>query len=115
MGKNKDEIILCYKKIFSTVSLDLTDAHYRFIVTDVGAYGKHSDGGKFNNSNLGKSLKNYKLQIPPGKQIPGSGENLPYVITNVSFKVTFSQNFEKVTISFVMSVRLSVRMELDSH
>ena len=70
----------CYKKTFSTVLLALVDANYRFIAIDVGAYGKNSDGGIFSNSNLGKSLKYNKLQIPPGKQLPGSEENLPYVI-----------------------------------
>ena len=58
----------------------MVDADYRFIAIDVSAYGKNSDGGIFNNSNLGKALKNNKLQIPPGKQLPGSEENLPHVM-----------------------------------
>jgi hypothetical protein len=59
--------------------LALVDANYRFIAIHVGTYGKNSDGGIFSNSNLGKSLKD-KLQIPPGKQLPGSEENLPYAL-----------------------------------
>jgi hypothetical protein len=68
------------KKTFSTVLLALVDANYRFIAIDVGAYGKNSDGDIFSNSNLGKSLKDNKLQIPPGKQLPGSEEKFPYII-----------------------------------
>lgn len=51
---------LCHPKrtkAFSTVLLALVGADWRFIAIDVGAYGKDSDGGIFNNSNLGKSLK----------------------------------------------------------
>lgn len=47
---------------------------------DVGAYGKNSDGGMFNDSNMGKSLKNGTFGMPKDRLITANGEPLPYVI-----------------------------------
>jgi hypothetical protein len=49
----------------------MNDADCRLIAIDIGACGKNPDGS-FNNSSFSKSLKNNKLKIPPGKQLPGS-------------------------------------------
>jgi hypothetical protein len=61
----------------------LVDASFRLVAIHVVAYGKNSDGDIFSNFNLDKSLKNNKLQIPPGKQLPASEEKLSYVITEM--------------------------------
>nr|CAI5847444.1 unnamed protein product [Callosobruchus analis] len=41
----------------SIVLLALVDPKYRFLVIDVGSYGKNSDGGIFENSILGKLIQ----------------------------------------------------------
>lgn len=70
----------CYKKHFSLVLLALVDAHKKFIVVDVGAFGKNSDASILRSSSLGKSLQNGTLNIPPQKIPPGGTEPLPHVI-----------------------------------
>lgn len=69
-----------YKKQFSIVLLALLDADYRFITVDIGAYGRNSDGGIFNSSQLGKKLISGKLGIPQNKALPGTDKVLPHVI-----------------------------------
>lgn len=69
-----------YKKTFSIVLLALVDAQYNFIAVDIGSYGKNSDGGIFAHSNLGKSIENGTLNIPPPTQLPGTNFEAPYVI-----------------------------------
>lgn len=70
----------CYKKHFSTVLLALVDANYKFIVVDIGAFGKNSDASILRNSNLGKGLQNGTLNIPSPKILPGGNDVLPHVI-----------------------------------
>lgn len=70
----------CYKKMFSTVLLALVDADYKFLVIDVGAFGKNSDASIFRTSSLGKGLKDGSLHLPPPKLPPGGNTILPHVI-----------------------------------
>lgn len=70
----------CYKKHFSTVLLALVDANYKFIVVDIGAFGKNSDASILRNSNLGKGLQNGTLNILSPKILPGGNDVLPHVI-----------------------------------
>jgi len=69
-----------YKKTFSVVLLALVDAQYNFIVVDVGAYGKNSDGGILAHPKLEKSLENGSLNIPKDEFLPGTTISAPYVI-----------------------------------
>jgi hypothetical protein len=39
-----------YKRTFSVVLLALVEAQYKFIIVDIGSFGKHSDGGIFAHS-----------------------------------------------------------------
>ncbi|KAB0804474.1 hypothetical protein PPYR_01444 [Photinus pyralis] len=64
----------CYKKHFSLVLLALVDAHKKFIVVDVCAFGKNSDASILRNSSLGKDLHDGTLNIPPRKIPPGGTE-----------------------------------------
>ncbi|XP_050552278.1 uncharacterized protein LOC118277359 [Spodoptera frugiperda] len=68
-----------YKKFFSVVLLAIADANYRFVVVDIGAYGRNSDSGILSSSRLGQSLNNNTLDIPPIKCLPGTTEALPHV------------------------------------
>lgn len=41
-----------YKQFFFIVWQGVTDANYQFIAVDIGGYGKQSDGGTFQASDL---------------------------------------------------------------
>lgn len=69
-----------YKKTFSVVLMALVDAHYNFIVVDVGEYGKNSDGGIFMHSKLGKGLDRKQLNVPPSTALPSTTNIAPFVI-----------------------------------
>lgn len=69
-----------FKHTFSIVLLALVDARYKFIIVDVGSYGRNSDGGIFARSSLGKQLENGTLNIPEGKYLPNTTTTAPYVM-----------------------------------
>jgi hypothetical protein len=48
----------------------LADAQYRFIATDVGAYGKQSDGGIFHHKSLYRLLSSNNFNMPIAKKLP---------------------------------------------
>jgi hypothetical protein len=51
---NSGLVYFNYKKTFSIGLLTLIDATYNFIMTDVGSFGRSSDGGIFSHSALRK-------------------------------------------------------------
>lgn len=65
--------------MFSIVPLALVDPFYRFIVVDIGSYGRHSDSRIFENSDFYKSYLNGKDLLPP-KPLPNSNDPVPHVI-----------------------------------
>nr|XP_039250079.1 putative nuclease HARBI1 [Styela clava] len=68
-----------YKKTFSLVLLAVSDAKYRFIYVDVGAYRRQSDGNVFASSSFGKKLLDGSLDLPKSTILEGMIEPLPHV------------------------------------
>ena len=70
-----------YKGTHSVVLMAVCDAHYRFLIVDIGDSGRHSDGGVLSNSAFGKALLDGKLPFPQSRALPGTtSPALPYVI-----------------------------------
>lgn len=57
----------------------VVDASYRFLMVDVGAPGRHSDGGVFKNCSFGRQLENGALDIPGTAELPNSTKVAPHV------------------------------------
>lgn len=68
-----------YKKTFSIVLLALVDSDYNFIFADIGAPGRISDGGVFQNSLLWKKITRDELNLPPACPLPGRQKPVPFV------------------------------------
>nr|XP_023020608.1 uncharacterized protein LOC111509151 [Leptinotarsa decemlineata] len=64
----------------SIVLMAIVDSYYKFISIDVGAYGKNSDGGIFEASNMGRKFETGTFNIPATKLLPGKDEPLLCVL-----------------------------------
>lgn len=64
----------------SIVLLALVDADYKFISIDVGSYGRNSDGGIFEKSDIGKKLRSGTLGVPENAPLEINGLPQPHVI-----------------------------------
>lgn len=76
---NTGSIFYNYKQFYSIVLQGVADANYRFITIDVGGYGKQSDGGTFQASDLYDLLQKQNLDIPEPAFLPGTYVKAPYV------------------------------------
>ncbi|KAL3222306.1 hypothetical protein MRX96_005000 [Rhipicephalus microplus] len=61
------------------VLLGAVDSDYKFVIVDVGAYGKQSDGGVLEQSKFGCRLENRKIHIPPDLELPNTSHPAPCV------------------------------------
>lgn len=68
-----------YKHTNSLILFAVSDAKYKFIVVDVGARGRESDGGVFERSAFGRLFNNHLLQLPPPVYNKDVRCHLPYV------------------------------------
>ena len=68
-----------YKKFHSIVLMAVVDASYKFIMVDIGDYGRLSDGSVFASCHLGHAIRNNLLNLPGPRPITTSGKHLPYV------------------------------------
>lgn len=69
-----------YKKFFSVVLQGLVDAHYKFLVVDIGGYGKQSDGGTYMASDLLHFIENQTMKFPQPDNLPNTNVKAPYVM-----------------------------------
>lgn len=77
---NSGSMCFNYKGFFSTVLLAVCDSAYKFVLIDVGAYGKFGDSAIFQNSNFYKNMQENRLNIPEPTPISESSDVcLPYV------------------------------------
>lgn len=58
----------------------VVDANYQISLVDIGAPGRHSDGGIFYDSEIGKRLQNGTLTVPPPRPVEHSGPILPFIL-----------------------------------
>jgi len=70
----------CYKNYCSIVLLAIVDPYYKFIVVDIGSYGRHNDSGIFKNSALYREYTDGKNFLPP-KPLPGTNIPVPHALT----------------------------------
>lgn len=70
----------CYLNKFSIVLLAIVGPDYRFICVDIGGYGKNSDGGIFDSSNMGQRFEAGLMNIPKDKPLPGQNESCSHVL-----------------------------------
>lgn len=76
---NTGSLYFNYKNYFSIVLLAMVDANYKFLLVDIGSYGKEGDAGIFNKSEMGKLITNGSF-FPPPRSLPDSDVVLPHVI-----------------------------------
>uniref|UniRef100_A0A182F8H5 DDE Tnp4 domain-containing protein n=1 Tax=Anopheles albimanus TaxID=7167 RepID=A0A182F8H5_ANOAL len=69
----------CYKGFFSVVLLAVVDPNYKFIIVDIGAYGRESDSTIFRESNFYAQYIATN-QLPPPKMLPGTYNSVPHVL-----------------------------------
>lgn len=69
-----------YKGHYSTNLLANSGAKNNIIMADVGAPGRHSDGGVFSRSEMGQRFINGTMCVPPPQKISENGPELPYVL-----------------------------------
>ncbi|XP_064462155.1 uncharacterized protein LOC135372477 [Ornithodoros turicata] len=70
--KKSGSLFFNYKKTFSVVLLAVADSKYRFVLIDVGASGRTSDGGVLKESAIGKRLERNTLGLPSQTCLPGT-------------------------------------------
>lgn len=68
-----------YKHFCSIGLLAVTDANYKFIMVNVGSYGKESDAGVFEHCPFRHALESGQIPLPEESSLPGSTITTPYV------------------------------------
>ena len=58
----------------------ISNANYEIILLDIGAPGRHSDGGVWRNTEIYERLENNTLLLPPFRAVEPGGVELPFVL-----------------------------------
>lgn len=77
---NSGSNYFCYLNKYSMVLLAIVGPDYRFLCVDIGGYGKNSDGGIFEESNMGQKFQAGLMNILQDKPLPGQYECSPHVL-----------------------------------
>ena len=68
-----------YKHFHSIVLLAVVCANYTFTLVDIGDCGRHSDGGIFQNSEIGQHFLNNKLGFPEPRVLHGTATEIRFL------------------------------------
>lgn len=60
--------------------MSISGAKQEFVMVDVGAPGRHSDGGVFAHSEMGQRFMNGSMFLPKPEKVRDSNQELPYVL-----------------------------------
>lgn len=64
----------------------MCDANYNFLIVDIGAAGRCSDGGVFSMSEMGKGFMNNTFNYPSEKEIDNKNGPIPfYAVADEAF------------------------------
>lgn len=105
--KRSGSLYFNYKGTYSINLMAVADANYCFVIVDIGAFGKQSDGGVFNNSKLYKRLEAKSLKIPNNLSLPGTSQLLPTVFLGdeaFPLKPYLMRPFPGKNLSFIRSI-----------
>ncbi|KAM7291819.1 protein ANTAGONIST OF LIKE HETEROCHROMATIN PROTEIN 1 [Ixodes scapularis] len=69
--KDSGSVFYNYKGTYSIVLMAVVDSKYKFVLIDVGAEGRQSDGGIFKASEIGQGLDQGTLNLPKLGVLPG--------------------------------------------
>jgi len=77
-----------YKGFHSVILMALVSVTYKFLIVDIGAQGRHSDGGIFNSHSI-MGQKFYSTMDLPDSYSISIRHTVPYVIvTDETFQLT---------------------------
>jgi hypothetical protein len=66
-----------YKSFHSKKLLGVVDENCCFTLIDARAHGRENDSSAFSNSSFGKAFSSGDLNVPPIRNIPGTGISIP--------------------------------------
>lgn len=77
--RNSGSYCYNYKGSFSIVLMAIVHANYKFMMVDVVANGRVSDGGVMKNTLFWRKLSENQLDMPDPRELPGTSKKFPYV------------------------------------
>lgn len=70
----------CYLHKFSVVLMAIVGPNYTFLCVDIGGFGKNSDSGIFEQSNMGKRFEENTMNVTGPKNLPRQNEPCGHVL-----------------------------------